>query len=462
MSDHYNEKILSSMSMVWLKAGWFRGGVKLQAQDITLGDGGKLPPDQVARLGTKLVIDPSELAVFGTLVKRAERVLLAQGLRFMGGYAVPNEYIDSVLVELRKVEVDFRDALRDLTNRYNDIVNDWIGKNSEFADAIRRSVLPVDEVEARCHFRFRVYGITVPEGVDASATAASEVATMGDTLLDEVAVEVREIIRDSIDGKPPKIKITILRRIEPVRRKLKALAFLDRDVKPVLDDLNAFITGVPDKGPIEGSTYHWMVGVLTMLADPVKVRNHAQALRQGVSADVQDSMFGVGVTAGTTGDLLATVSDVAPVAGSASGSAPAVDDKAGEGSVPVFVPPPEEDDDDLEAASPEVEPQPGIPAVGFVPPDEDEDEDAPQDLILSAPVPVADPVKAGAAAANSAGFDVDDGVASLADTDTVQIDDIVAITSDDGDLFGEVPPVPVAAQAAGRGRRPLRGFNFSR
>lgn len=63
-------------------------GKKLRTED--LGAGVTLPPSELASLGSKKIINSDELKEFENLKRRAVRLLELNGVRFLGGYGLPD------------------------------------------------------------------------------------------------------------------------------------------------------------------------------------------------------------------------------------------------------------------------------------------------------------------------------------------------------------------------------------
>ena len=81
--------ILDQMVLVKVDATIYGARKKLKVEDLMLVDGSKLPPEDLASLGSKRLLDPDQLSVFNRLKKEAERICLRIGTRFLGGYAIP-------------------------------------------------------------------------------------------------------------------------------------------------------------------------------------------------------------------------------------------------------------------------------------------------------------------------------------------------------------------------------------
>jgi len=53
--------------------------------------GAELPPEELASLGSKKIGDPKELRIFGTLKACAVNLLDRTGVRFLGGWGIPED-----------------------------------------------------------------------------------------------------------------------------------------------------------------------------------------------------------------------------------------------------------------------------------------------------------------------------------------------------------------------------------
>ena len=83
------DNILENISILILSVSLWSGRKKLRPEDLRLADGSELPPDKLATLGSKRVMNPAALTPFASYKSRAERAVLSVGTRFLGGYAVP-------------------------------------------------------------------------------------------------------------------------------------------------------------------------------------------------------------------------------------------------------------------------------------------------------------------------------------------------------------------------------------
>ena len=94
------EMILDQVDVVKLDINLWTSSKKLRAEDLVLADGSRLPPEDLASLGTKKTINPDKLKEFNRIKKEAERICLESGTRFIGGFANPRTEIPRITQQL--------------------------------------------------------------------------------------------------------------------------------------------------------------------------------------------------------------------------------------------------------------------------------------------------------------------------------------------------------------------------
>ena len=261
--------ILDRLLVVKLDATIWGGRKKLHKEDLILGDGSVLPPEDLASLGSKKIADPTELAVFNRLKKEAERVCLKVGTRFLGGFAVPEDFIGPIQTELERIAMGFGLARDKFLSGYDDAVKGWVAKHPEFAEAITRAVDPVETVAANLRFDYVVFRVSQPqlteEGISPELTASLDrrVGSLSDTLFREVAQDAAYWIENSLLGRQS-VTRKALSPLKKMRDKLDGLAFLDHRVNRVVQTLDEILGRVPKTGPLEG-TYLQEVFALALL-----------------------------------------------------------------------------------------------------------------------------------------------------------------------------------------------------
>ena len=115
--------ILKSLLVTQLSVSLWSGRKKLGASD--LGDA-ELPPAELASLGSKKIADPATLKIFATLKSRAVAMLDRVGVRFIGGWAIPENKASDVTTALVAIRDQFEKEKADFLADYDDAIQKWI------------------------------------------------------------------------------------------------------------------------------------------------------------------------------------------------------------------------------------------------------------------------------------------------------------------------------------------------
>lgn len=265
-------KHLDKLVICHIDCSIWSGRKKLRPEDFRLPDGTQLPPSEVASLGSKKICDPEALNHFERLKKEAQRQCELVGVKFLGGYAIPESLINSIMPELDRIGQEFMHHKHLFLANYDTVTRGWVEKHPNFAEAIARAISPIQDVQERFQFNYTLYRM---KPAKQKAELENKVATMGQTLFSEIARDANELFRLSIAGKDQLSQ----RAINPLRRmhnKLDGLSFLDSRVQPVVDTLDNLIKRFPSVGAVTGSLFHEAVSTVLMLTDPDKLKLHAE------------------------------------------------------------------------------------------------------------------------------------------------------------------------------------------
>ena len=242
-----------------------------------------LPPEKLASLGSKKVCNPEDLRIFATLKSRAITLLDRHGVRFLGGWAIPETSTRPVISALEIIAADFNDAKDAFLARYDEAIREWIATNPGYETLIAGSVVGVDTVRARLGFAWQMFKVVAPKKdgkVDAGRPLLDAVAGLGSTLFGEVAKVADDAWHQSYAGKV-EVTAKALSPLRGLRRKLAGLSFVEPRVAPMVDLLDAALAVVPDKGPISGGDLVMLQGLVCLLRDPSAVVEHGQKIIDG-------------------------------------------------------------------------------------------------------------------------------------------------------------------------------------
>ncbi|UIA98807.1 DUF3150 domain-containing protein [Desulfovibrio desulfuricans] len=275
-------RILDNLLALNLNVSLWSARRKMSQEDL---GGAELPPEDLASLGSKRIADPENLKVFGTLKARAFNYLDRHGVRFMSGWAIPEEKAGEIVQELLNIRTEFQKEKEAFLADYDQNVQAWVEKHHQWGEIIRNSIVGPDYVRARMDFRWQLYKVApLEQHTDNTAVLeaglAEEVQGLGGTLFDEVAKSAGDIWRRVYHGKT-EVTHKALSPLRTLHTKLTGLSFVEPHVAPVADIVQAALQRMPKKGNITGTDLLLLQGLVCLLKDSTALVGHAQKVIEG-------------------------------------------------------------------------------------------------------------------------------------------------------------------------------------
>jgi hypothetical protein len=275
-------RILDNLLALNLNVSLWSARRKMSQEDL---GGAELPPDDLASLGSKRIADPENLKVFGTLKARAFNYLDRHGVRFMSGWAIPEEKAGEIVQELLSIRNEFQKEKEAFLASYDQTVQAWIEKHHQWSEIIRNSTVRPDYVRGRMDFRWQLYKVApLEQHTDNTAVLeaglAEEVQGLGGTLFGEVAKSAEDIWRRVYHGKT-EVTHKALSPLRTLHAKLTGLSFVEPHVAPVADIVQAALLRMPKKGNITGPDLLLLQGLVCLLKDSTALVGHAQKIIEG-------------------------------------------------------------------------------------------------------------------------------------------------------------------------------------
>ena len=267
--------VLKSILAVNLDVNIWSARRKLQPGDFVHSE---LPPEKLASLGSKRICNPSDLKVFSTLKARAVNVLDKSGVRFLGGWAIPEAKAAEIVNSLDMIAEEFKIAKDKFMKNYDQAVQNWIKENPGWEKIIATSVVNADYVASRIAFNWQVFKVVNPTGRKKALLETglqSEVNNLGGTLFDEIAKVAREAFNKSFIGKSM-ITRKALSPLKGIQQKLADLSFIEPKVAPVVSLIENAIARIPGRGAIQGPDLLMLQGLLTMISAPASMALYGQ------------------------------------------------------------------------------------------------------------------------------------------------------------------------------------------
>ena len=295
-----SKKLRDQVVVVDLGFTIWSGQRKLDNADIRLGDGGELPPEKVANLGNKKIIDRTSLNPFHRIKTQARRYLDSIGMPFLGGWACPVAYYDDIKSRLDGFQAEFESSKRQFLSNYDAVVANWIADNPDYAQEIRAGVMDVRDVEERIDFSFETFKLQ-PAAEDEEGKIERKISRLGEDLLDEVAAAASKFA-DTLVGRTSIAASTAI-TLRGIRDKVEGMAFLNGNLAPVADLLTETIKGYQmhkdGRNIVAPFLYQVQAVALTLgsrermeqfARGEISIGDEAKAVEQGVNADFYASM----------------------------------------------------------------------------------------------------------------------------------------------------------------------------
>lgn len=271
------EVILDSIDVVKLDIHLWTSSKKLRKEDLLLASGSKLPPEELAHLGTKKTIDPEKLKGFTRIKKEAERICLENGTRFIGGFANPKTEIPAITAQLDALAKEFYQEREAFLAVYEQETQAWMDRHPEFKSAIQRAIEPSASVAAKLRFDYVIFHVSKSEVSPNENSLERKALGMSDQLFHEIAMDANELVERSFVGKDS-VTARVLNAFRRMRNKLNSLAFLDHRCMPVVDEIDKVLETMPKAGPFNGSAFNDLFRLALLLSDEGKIKRHGGGL----------------------------------------------------------------------------------------------------------------------------------------------------------------------------------------
>lgn len=180
------QSITDAGTLFQLEISQWSGRAKLSREEIPNAD--NLPPEALASLGSKKLLDPAKLKPFGMLRTRTSRVMERYGIHLLGGYYVRNDLVPQLDTELAVLENEWLKAVNAFVSDFDTDVDAWCAQYPEWEHSIRAALPTAANVKNRFLFKWHAFKITPAEDAQSAVkNTEHELSKVGDTALDEVA-----------------------------------------------------------------------------------------------------------------------------------------------------------------------------------------------------------------------------------------------------------------------------------
>lgn len=265
------------------------GQSKLSVSDFPASVQDALPPEDLARLGSKQLLPKDYLREPGVIRSRTWNSLVRVGTHFLGGFLVPGNLLKEAQDFLKKDKDDFDKAVRKILDDLPAAIDEWLSQTPpEWRPAISTAIPSAAEIGSRYSYDWYEYALnpdkcdngSLPLGSVFADTFLKEIAALGKRQYDTIKV------RSTVIGAKLQGLRLLINRLLGYKITVPAIA-------PVIDALNDSMEEAlkTDSGLNELKT------VLFTISDPSTLDNF---IKTGVLADHAAAPLVVPVTAPVT------------------------------------------------------------------------------------------------------------------------------------------------------------------
>ncbi len=286
--------VLDKTVCIHLSATLWSGRRQLRADDLG-SEAGKLPPEDLASLGSLKLCDPEKITRLNSIKRAAERDCEKVCMRFLGGYATEQGNVAELDQQLAKRKAAFQAQAKCFVDSLHTDIEDWIVKHPQWEHLIRKALPDPAYVSGRFNFEYRIFKVgTAVDDDDAGLNDGLIAATNGlsDQLFLEIEAEAKTIWKRTFEGRDI-VTQKALRPIRAIVTKLEALQFIDKRTLPIIERITSVLESMPKAGKIEGNNLSALIGLLHLLSDAQHMKDHGESvlkLKQNSLDDTESSL----------------------------------------------------------------------------------------------------------------------------------------------------------------------------
>jgi len=267
--------ILNNMIAVVLDVSIWTARKKITPEDFGL-NGKSLPPEELASLGSKRIAPQESLRIFGTLKSRAVSILDKVGVRFIGGWLIPEAKIVNVYTELDSVSAEFEWAKGSFMQSYQSVIDEWLGKYSNWRSMLEQAIEAPESVASKLTFSYHTFRIIT----DGSTNLQSKTQTVASAVFDDVAKQANDIWNNVLKGRSS-VTHKALSPLKALEAKLEGLTFVEPHIQPVAALIHSLLGALPKRGNITGVSLASLQGVVCLMRDKEELIKHASNIIDG-------------------------------------------------------------------------------------------------------------------------------------------------------------------------------------
>jgi len=244
----------------------------------------KMPPANIVSAGVRHFCDPALKQPFNTMRKAAERYCNEVGIPLLKGWAIPKERAVALDKALRELGEKYRGEADRLQAILDNAYQDWEEANPGWEALLQRDRPTPAEVRGRYRFRHMMYRLRpAVDDLDDPLNEGLGVArgSLMEAILDDVANQATDMLEKVFVGKA-QVTGRAAATVGVMAAKLQGFAMVDPLVTPVATMIAEVIASIgTTNSKLSQTETSALRGLLTLMSDPVKLRNHGARYYEG-------------------------------------------------------------------------------------------------------------------------------------------------------------------------------------
>lgn len=256
----------------------------------------ELPPKDLITNGRMFLVPQGKLANGSTSVltqlasvrKAVERTLSAHGVRLMGGYAIPNPMVSTVLQEISDLNHEFDNLVNELVQELPSLYDQQIRAYPEWESQLRAAQISPKSIRSRCFFDVAVFEVSAPKDPAATSRFNDSAKGLFKNVLDDLAATARQIMQVTFSNRSNGITRKAMRPVNRIIDKLDTFTFVDTRLNPMVDFCRDTMNSLPKLGNLSDNDISRVIAMLSIISKPEDFIQFGASYNQ--PADTQQSL----------------------------------------------------------------------------------------------------------------------------------------------------------------------------
>jgi hypothetical protein len=246
------------------------GETVLKPEDIHLGQGGSLPPAQLASLGRLAIVPKQTMGKIITARNSFNYLMEKNAVPFLGGYAISVDQYKAIQPELDAAITALQTAINDFVSGYDAALEQWKADNPTYAASIARDALTAEQVRGRFGASYTVTRV-MPLGDEESPEVAKAVEGIYGKLVREISLNAKNRLKNYRAKAEKSFMQSVKDTLRSFKTKLHSLSFINPKLGNFIAAIDKIIAGLPDQGKITGDDYIKLLSFFQLMANQTMI-----------------------------------------------------------------------------------------------------------------------------------------------------------------------------------------------